>query len=91
MAAEITDVIDVHEIWSETELAVLLILASSKQNKPFVIWAERSSDKTTFISRKYFNEEAEALKAFKLLSEVLVEINDPAIAFLKNISTTDPQ
>jgi len=85
------EIIDVHEIWPDTEVSILLIVASVEGINPFAIWAERKQDNSTFFSKKYFETEQAAQTAFSLLSQVLVEINDPSIAFLKNISTTDPQ
>lgn len=87
----VREIIDIHEIWPDTEVSILLIFASVDGAKPFAIWAERKQDNTTFFTKKYFENEQAALTAFSLLSQVLIEINDPAIAFLKNISTTDPQ
>lgn len=91
MKNEVTKILEVHEIWSETEVAVMLLLASSKSNHPFVIWAERKSDQSILISSKYFGDEAEARRSFKLLTDVLVELNDPLTSLLKEVSTTDPQ
>lgn len=91
MKNEVTKILEVHEIWPETEVAVLLLLASSKSNRPFVIWAERKSDQSILISNKYFDDEVEAKRSFKLLTDVLVELNDPLISLLKEIPANDPQ
>lgn len=90
MKNEISKILEVHEVWPETEIAVLLLLASSKSNHGFVIWAERKSDKSILISNKYFDDESDARKSFKLLTDVLVELNDPFISVLKKFSNTDP-
>jgi len=91
MENAVREIIDVHEIWPDTEVSILLIFASVEGVNPFVIWAERKQDNSTFFSKKYFETEPAAQAAFSLLSEVLIEINNPTIAYLKTISTTDPQ
>ena len=91
MANDIIKILEVSEIWPDTEVTARLLLARSNSAHPFAIWAERTSDESTLISKKYFDDETEARKSFKLLTDVLVELNDPLIPLLKEIPTTDPQ
>ena len=88
---DVTKIIDVNEIWPETETAILLMLAASNSTQPFVIWAESKSDKSKFISEKRFATEGEARKAFELLTNVLVEIRDPMIDLLREAPLTRRQ
>lgn len=91
MKAQITQILDIHEIWPDTSASILLILASTDSEQPFTIWAERKSDKSILISNKYFKDQGNAHASFKLLTDVLVEIYDPLMVALASIATTDPQ
>lgn len=91
MADDITKLLEVSEIWPDSEVTARLFLASSNSGHPFAIWGERTADGSTLISKKYFDDEADARKSFKLLTDVLVELNDPMTSLLKEIPTTDPQ
>jgi hypothetical protein len=91
MEQDITEILEVNEIWPETELTIRLILGRSTSQSPFTIWAERLSDESILISKKYFGDDVEARRSFKLLTDVLVELNDPMTSLLKETSTTDPQ
>lgn len=91
MADDIVKILEVSEIWPDSEVTARLFLASSNSIRPFAIWAERIADGSTLISKKYFDDEADARNSFKLLTDVLVELNDPMIPLLKEIPITDPQ
>jgi len=91
MKNDISEILEVNEIWPQTEHTIRLILGCSTSKSPFAIWAERLTDESILISKKYFGDEVEARKTFKLLTDVLVELNDPMTSLLKEIPTTDPQ
>ena len=91
MNAAITEIIEISDIWPDTEVTVRLFLARSMSNQPFIIWAETKSERLLLMSYKGFACETQARAAFNLLIQLLVEINDPIISLLKEIPTTDPQ
>lgn len=85
------EIVKVHEIWPDTPVTITLFLAHSTLHHTFTIWAQRLDDASTVFSNKYFDAEVDARKAFELLTDVLVEINDPEILLLQASFMIDPK
>ncbi len=91
MNATVTEILEISDIWPDTEVTVRLFLARSMSNQPFIIWAETKSERLLLSSYKGFACETQARCTFNLLILLLVEINDPIISALKEVPRINPQ
>lgn len=72
-------ILDMAEIWPETDATVRLLLVNAEGEYPFAVWAETGPENSIFLFPRYFPTESDARSAYKLIMDVLVELRNPDI------------